>query len=353
MGDGRRGGGLAARQSAVRRGVGPYGVAVRAAYAVDRRRGGERRRGTGVAVRGADRLVDGGRVVPGAADVERRVRRGDGGGAGPGAAGAAGHGRRVAGRRADPGGAGRDGPGDLGAVARHGLCGVRGLHGAGGAAVRAVSPGPGAARGGAATAERAGVPCRVRLLAAAPPRSRLGLADPLPDQSGQRAGPALPAVLPARCAAPARSGGRGAGPDGGQRRDAAGHGGGRGAVVGPGGAAAAVRAGVGGGDGGGDGGPGPVADLAGGAGLGGAARRRLRGVHRRRLRAADGCPAGRRPPRQGPRRPQRRQRAPPGHRPGPGRPLVAHLGGYRTLYLTAAATGLLGAVLVRRIRGVA
>lgn len=34
-------------------------------------------------------------------------------------------------------------------------------------------------------------------------------------------------------------------------------------------------------------------------------------------------------------------------------PLVAHLGGYRTLYLTAAATGLLGAVLVRRIRGVA
>ncbi|MEU7183997.1 MULTISPECIES: MFS transporter [Streptomyces] len=34
-------------------------------------------------------------------------------------------------------------------------------------------------------------------------------------------------------------------------------------------------------------------------------------------------------------------------------PLVGHLGGYRTLFLTAAATGLLGALLVRRIRGVA
>ncbi|MFF5503364.1 MFS transporter [Streptomyces roseolus] len=33
-------------------------------------------------------------------------------------------------------------------------------------------------------------------------------------------------------------------------------------------------------------------------------------------------------------------------------PLVNHLGGYRTLYAVAAAVGLLGAVLVRRIRGV-
>lgn len=34
-------------------------------------------------------------------------------------------------------------------------------------------------------------------------------------------------------------------------------------------------------------------------------------------------------------------------------PLVNHLGGYRTLYLTAAGIGLLGALLVRRIRAVA
>ncbi|MET9351094.1 MFS transporter [Streptomyces termitum] len=34
-------------------------------------------------------------------------------------------------------------------------------------------------------------------------------------------------------------------------------------------------------------------------------------------------------------------------------PLVNHLGGYRTLYLTAASIGLLGALLVRRIRAVA
>ncbi|MFG2889130.1 MFS transporter [Streptomyces sp. NPDC048248] len=34
-------------------------------------------------------------------------------------------------------------------------------------------------------------------------------------------------------------------------------------------------------------------------------------------------------------------------------PLVSHLGGYRALYLVAAAIGLLGALLVRRIRGVA
>ncbi|MFG2222169.1 MFS transporter [Streptomyces sp. NPDC048644] len=34
-------------------------------------------------------------------------------------------------------------------------------------------------------------------------------------------------------------------------------------------------------------------------------------------------------------------------------PVVAHLGGYRALYLVAAAIGLLGALLVRRIRGVA
>ncbi|UQA95463.1 MFS transporter [Streptomyces halobius] len=34
-------------------------------------------------------------------------------------------------------------------------------------------------------------------------------------------------------------------------------------------------------------------------------------------------------------------------------PLVNHLGGYRVLYLVAAGTGLLGAVLVRRVRGVA
>lgn len=33
-------------------------------------------------------------------------------------------------------------------------------------------------------------------------------------------------------------------------------------------------------------------------------------------------------------------------------PLVHDLGGYRTLYFTAAAVGLLGALLVRRIRGV-
>ena len=33
-------------------------------------------------------------------------------------------------------------------------------------------------------------------------------------------------------------------------------------------------------------------------------------------------------------------------------PLVAYLGGYRALYLTAAALGLLGAGLVRRIRTV-
>ncbi|TJZ55757.1 MFS transporter [Streptomyces piniterrae] len=34
-------------------------------------------------------------------------------------------------------------------------------------------------------------------------------------------------------------------------------------------------------------------------------------------------------------------------------PLVNHLGGYRTLYLVAAGVGLLGAILVRRVRGVA
>ncbi|SCK37535.1 Major Facilitator Superfamily protein [Streptomyces sp. SceaMP-e96] len=34
-------------------------------------------------------------------------------------------------------------------------------------------------------------------------------------------------------------------------------------------------------------------------------------------------------------------------------PIVQHLGGYRVLYGVAAAIGLLGALLVRRIRGVA
>ena len=34
-------------------------------------------------------------------------------------------------------------------------------------------------------------------------------------------------------------------------------------------------------------------------------------------------------------------------------PIVHHLGGYRTLYAVAAAVGLVGALLVRRIRGVA
>ncbi len=34
-------------------------------------------------------------------------------------------------------------------------------------------------------------------------------------------------------------------------------------------------------------------------------------------------------------------------------PLVNHLGGYRVLYAVAAAIGLVGALLVRRIRGVA
>ncbi|MFJ4218489.1 MFS transporter, partial [Streptomyces hydrogenans] len=33
-------------------------------------------------------------------------------------------------------------------------------------------------------------------------------------------------------------------------------------------------------------------------------------------------------------------------------PLVNHLGGYRALYLVAAGVGLLGALLVRRIRAV-
>ena len=33
-------------------------------------------------------------------------------------------------------------------------------------------------------------------------------------------------------------------------------------------------------------------------------------------------------------------------------PIVTHLGGYRVLYLVAAAIGLAGALLVRRIRGV-
>ena len=282
------------------------------------------------ALRRAERARDAARLVRSAGRAQRDAGRGHRDDPRPGAEQPPGPDRRDHRRGADHRRRRRDGHRGGDGQHRGGLPGHRRVPARARDPVLAVVRRPGAATRGPAAVRRPAVRPLVLDLAAAPPGLRLGVADPVPGQPGQRPRAPLPPLLPpGRDRLHVRRGGepglrahRGLRPHpcADHRRLRR--------VERPAGPSQGVRHLVGAGVrlGGGAARCGP--ELAGRPGGGGRDGLRLRHLHRGRLRADHRGAPDRDRPGQGPRRHQHRQRAAPGVRAGAGRrtPLAGRAG---------------------------